>query len=193
MTILVDPLGDPGQDADYLFCFHEGEFDLIDLLEGNPVGGGVWTDGAGNIVSNPVFDTYNDAPDVFTYTVENGGCEASASVSIDVIPQGDPVCCEFTTSDLVVHPVCNGYLDGQYSISISESTEGGPWNVTLSDFGGEVANFDTDGSAVSFSDLGAGEYTVSLIDAGLCVIDFDIELVDPPAVSYTHLTLPTKA
>lgn len=182
VTIQVDPLGDPGQSADYVFCFHEGIFDLIDLLGGDPVAGGTWTDGIGGIVANPTFDTYNDAPDLFTYTVMNGGCEASAQVTIDVIPQGDPICCEFTFSDLVVHPVCNGYFDGQYSISISESTEGGPWNVTLSDAGGEVGNVDSDGSTISFPDLPGGAYSVSLLDAGLCTVEFDVELVDPPVV-----------
>lgn len=183
ITIEIDPLGDPGQSADYTFCFHEGEFDLFELLGGNPVGGGVWTDGAGNVIGDTTFDTYTDAGDVFTYTVSNGGCTGEAQIDITVIPQGDPICCEFTYLDAVTDPVCNGYVDGAYSISVSESTEGGPWNIYLLDqFGTEISNQSSDGSSVTFSAMAAGDYTIQLEDAGLCVIDFDIELIDPPAI-----------
>jgi gliding motility-associated-like protein len=185
VTVEVDPLGDPGQDSTLVLCFHYGDFDLVDMLGGNPVDGGEWTDGNGNPVADPTFDTYTDLSDVYTYTVTNGGCVAFAQVDITVIPQGDPICCEFVYDITVTDPTCNGYDDGIIDMTIFESTEGGPWTVNLiNEFGVQVDSQSSQVGFIDFSDIAAGDYTIELNDDGGCFMSFDQEFLEPAVVAF---------
>ncbi len=179
VTVSVDPAGDPGTDSTLVLCYNYGSFDLIDMLGGNPVSTGEWIDGNGNVVVG-TFSTITDASDVFTYTVTNAGCTNSAQLDITILPQGDPICCEFDYTFETTDALCNASLDGTFSISMISSSEGGPWTITLLDGVPVVQIAD---NQTTFTGLAAGSYEIGIEDAGLCITNFTIDIFDPPVIA----------
>jgi gliding motility-associated-like protein len=182
VTVAIDPGVDPGQDTTMVICFNYGVFNLYDVLGGTPVLGGVWTDSNGNVVDG-VFDSFNDAGDVFTYTVDNGLCVAFAQVDITVIPVGDPICCQFSYEINPINVSCIGYTDGQLEIEVFESTEGGPWQIDIFQNNVPVANQTING-AYTFTNLPVGNYTLTILDAGLCITNDIFTIADPAAMVF---------
>jgi len=179
VSVTVDPAGDPGTDSTLVLCYNYGSFNLINMLGGNPVNTGEWTNGNGDAV-NGDFNTLTDLGDTFTYTVLNNGCLNTAQVDITVIPQGDPICCEFDYEYSSTDALCNASSDGTFSITMESSTDGGPWQIELS-LGMNVLNQEAD-NFTSFTGLSAGNYTVTIIDAGLCQTSFEVEVLEPPII-----------
>ena len=81
VTVLPDP--NPGNDASVTFCDQQGPVNLINYPGGSPQPGGTWTDPLGNSFSG----TFNPATDMvgtYTYTVSNGICSESSSLTVSV-------------------------------------------------------------------------------------------------------------
>ncbi|GLB52379.1 protein of unknown function precursor; adhesin [Neptunitalea chrysea] len=110
-------------------CTSVGTFDLITLLSGYSSTTGTWTDGSGNIITNPIdVSTYATGVYDFTYEITNSCGTSSVDAQINVF--GDV---NLSSSDLMVQsPVCYGdyatvtitngtMLDGDYNISYSLS------------------------------------------------------------------------
>jgi len=177
VIVAIDPAVDPGQDSTMVICFNYGVFNLFDHLQGTPVVGGVWTDSNGNVMDG-MFDSYNDANEVFTYTVENVLCTAFASVDITIIPVTDPVCCQFEFEIEPINVSCIGYTDGQLDIEVFDSTEGGPWLIQI--FQNNVLiDSETINTAFTFTDLTIGDYVLTITDAGSCVTNELFSIYDP--------------
>ena len=76
-------------------CNTTATVDLITLLEDNGTDtidtSGVWTDGAGTVITNPfTIPTITDSQSFeFVYTTGGGGCEDMATLSFTVFEQGD--------------------------------------------------------------------------------------------------------
>lgn len=93
VTIFLDPGLDPGNDTAIVVCQSAPDFQLIDMLGGTPVSGGVWTDPSGS-TANTTFHPLTDAANTFTYTVTTlAGCVGSATLDITILPLTDPTCC----------------------------------------------------------------------------------------------------
>jgi hypothetical protein len=73
-----------GENTLYDICLGEDVFNLLDAMNGEPDLAGTWFDGAGNEVTNPVFDPSNDPSQIFTYAYE--GCNTASSLNIQVRP-----------------------------------------------------------------------------------------------------------
>ncbi|MFK7756152.1 MAG: PKD domain-containing protein [Flavobacteriales bacterium] len=179
VTVSVDPAGDPGSDSTLVLCYNYGPFNLIQMLGGNPVNSGEWTDSNGNTVDG-TFNTITDEGDVFTYTVINAGCINSAQVDITVLPQGDPICCIFDYNVSTTETLCNGSSDGTLTVEMLFSTEGGPWTIEL--FDGVNTLTQIANNTTTFTGLAAGDYIVSIEDSGLCTTNADVILNQPPVV-----------
>ena len=178
VTVSINADVDPGTDVVEILCFNFGQFDLFDYLGGTPAVGGVWTDSGGNVVTGD-FDTATDAGDIFTYTLDNNGCTASATVDITVLPAGDPACCEFDYSTVVTDVSCFGADNGQIDIDIVSTSEGGPWDFEVfDDMGGLVATVNTANGTANVSNLPIGDYSFVLTDIGLCTTTEDFTIVD---------------
>ncbi|MBS1581637.1 MAG: gliding motility-associated C-terminal domain-containing protein [Bacteroidetes bacterium] len=93
VTVHLDPAVQPGQDTSIVVCASAPAFQLIDMLGGDPAPGGVWTDGAGNVVDGS-FHPLTASPDTFTYTITSpNGCVGAAELAIAILPLTDPSCC----------------------------------------------------------------------------------------------------
>jgi gliding motility-associated-like protein len=83
VTVFIDPLGDPGLDADITVCNNDPAFDLFSQLGGTPVTTGTWTDPNGvALAANPQYDPATSTPGDYTYTVSMGACNAFATVTV---------------------------------------------------------------------------------------------------------------
>ncbi len=96
VVVAPDALADPGLTTDSTLCYNSPISFLIDYLDGNPAPGGVWTDGAGNVVPD-VFNP-SEYPDglntTYTYTVGNGTCEGQSELTLDVLEATNANCCQ---------------------------------------------------------------------------------------------------
>lgn len=94
-SVLVrpDPSIDAGLPASITLCAGYSAIQMTDSLRGTPDPGGVWT----NPLGQTVVGTFNpgiDPADSYTYTVTStGGCIATSTLAIVVIPLEDPACC----------------------------------------------------------------------------------------------------
>ena len=185
VTVAIDPASDPGQDSSIVVCFNYGEFHLFDMLGGNPVTGGEWTDQNGILLSDDIFDPYVDQSNVFTYTVSNGGCITFAQVAVMVIPLGDPACCEFSYDITPANETCSNFNDGTLEVEIYESTEGAPWNVEIIMGNQSVAAETINGGPFTFTGLAPGEYTMVIIDNGFCLTTETFQIGEPEPMLFT--------
>lgn len=96
----VDPLGDPGTDADIEICPTASPFSLFPELGGNPANGGTWYYNPGGGLplveqTDDIFDPLNDVPGDYDYVISvNADCQNFATVSIEM-----PLPTEITTAD----------------------------------------------------------------------------------------------
>ncbi len=81
VVVSIMPGMNPGLDSTTTICANANNVLLTDLLGGNPVNSGVWTDPSGNVVPNGIFN--GDAYGNYTYTVSWGnGCFLDAVLSV---------------------------------------------------------------------------------------------------------------
>ncbi|SDS55043.1 gliding motility-associated C-terminal domain-containing protein [Gramella sp. MAR_2010_147] len=76
VTVVEDP--DAGEDGTVTLSSTDDPINLFDSLNGTPDMGGTWSPGDGT------FDPSTDSPGDFTYTVDNGSCSDSATVTVIV-------------------------------------------------------------------------------------------------------------
>ncbi|GHC50462.1 hypothetical protein GCM10008083_12490 [Ulvibacter litoralis] len=93
VQIIILPEPNPGNAINAVFCENDlaanSPFNLFDALDGTQDNGGVWTDASGTAVTNPIdITTFTVAgsPYTFIYTLNNGTCEASETITISVLP-----------------------------------------------------------------------------------------------------------
>ncbi|MCP9201564.1 gliding motility-associated C-terminal domain-containing protein [Gramella sp. GC03-9] len=96
-TITVIEGADAGEDATVELSSTDDPIELFDFLGGTPEMGGTWSPG------NGTFDPATDAPGEFVYTVTNGNCEDSATVTVTVDSETE---CEGAAGDDNVGVVC---------------------------------------------------------------------------------------
>lgn len=84
ISVLIDPLGDPGISDSIYICSTDNDFHMLNYLGGTPVSNGVWTDFTGTTLANDIFSPSNDLPGVYTHTVTSadGVCQQSAELTI---------------------------------------------------------------------------------------------------------------
>lgn len=78
-------IADPGESTSISVCVQHSAFNLIDALQGTPLGGGTWLDPDENIVMDGVFDPATSMAGTYTYTVDAGQGPESATVEIELI------------------------------------------------------------------------------------------------------------
>lgn len=94
VMVAPDPSINAGLSAQITICEGYLPIEMTDSLGGTPDNDGVWTTSGGAVVSSGLFDPTTDTPGVFTYTVTSAvGCQATATLSVTVIPIEDPTCC----------------------------------------------------------------------------------------------------
>ncbi len=81
VVVNIDPSASPGIDTDLFYCINGPAFETIDELDGNPAGGGTWTDPLGAPFSG-TFTPGVDAPGAYTYSVGNPGCLLSSVLTL---------------------------------------------------------------------------------------------------------------
>jgi gliding motility-associated-like protein len=83
-TINVVPLPNAGTNTSVNLCSNLGSIDLTSYLNGSPETTGDWFQG-GNPIVNPFnISTLGGTTQVFTYTVDNGTCSSSSTLTINV-------------------------------------------------------------------------------------------------------------
>ena len=131
---------------------------------------------AGNLVAGTYFVTITDENDCITVD------------SAEVIA---PPAFDYSSFVITAEP-CFEADDGAFSLELAGGTPGFTF-AWFDESGQEVA-----GQTTALRDLPAGNYSIIGIDGNDCPIDTTVELTSKPeivvtSVSYTHLTLPTKA
>ena len=87
-TVIVVITGpDPGTSASLTVCTGQIPFPLFEALDGTPDGGGSWAGPGGP--HGPQYSPGADPDGVYTYTVTDANCAASATVTITNIPGPD--------------------------------------------------------------------------------------------------------
>ncbi len=171
VQITINPNPNPGVAINATFCENDlvanSPFDLFDALDGSQDNNlGVWTDGNGIVVSNPIDITgftIAGSPYTFIYTINDGVCDASETVTITIVPAPDtgvaltPI--EFCEDDVPANSPFDlfGLLDGSQDPN-------GTWYVGT-DTTGPVAINPVDLTVLG---LGVFNYTYSLPDIGTC-------------------------
>lgn len=169
-TVQVVVLQDPnaGVADNQIFCENDlvanSPFDLFDALSGQDNNSGTWTDASNATVSNS-FDitgfTIVGSPYLFTYTISNGTCEDTETVSITVEPapeSGDPV--------LVITEFCEGLAPASYDLFdlLTGEDQTGIWYEGTDNTGAVVAN-PTDLSVLT---TGTHSFTYDVNAIGSC-------------------------
>lgn len=107
VTVTISELSDAGTNGSLILCSNDASQDLFDSLGGTPKSGGVWSPALSS--GSGVFDPAQDAPGIYTYTVQGvPPCgEASATVEVTIHPEADPgsdgslsICIESAPEDL---------------------------------------------------------------------------------------------
>lgn len=79
---------DPGAASVHGVCTTDGTNSLSSFLTA-PQAGGVWTNPAGNVVSNSI-NPANAMPGLYVYTTQSGGCDVATGVYIYIIQNASP-------------------------------------------------------------------------------------------------------
>ena len=171
VQITINPLPNPGVAINAIFCEDDlaanSPFDLFTALDGSQDNNlGVWTDSNGNVVINPIDITgftIAGSPYTFTYTIDNGICDASEIVTISVVPSPDtgvalaPI--EFCADDVAANSPFDLFtmLDGSQDPN-------GTWYVGTDTTGAIATN------PIDLTILGTGvfNYTYSVPNIGTC-------------------------
>lgn len=136
---------------------------LATNMNGNPPYTQSWSPSGGNstMATGLTAGTY-------TYTVtDNSGCTATATVTIT-----EPLQIIVTASSTNV--LCNGANTGSASVSVSGGVPS--YNYTWA---------PTGGNAATATNLSAGCYTVSVVDANGCSTNQTVCVTEPPAITST--------
>jgi gliding motility-associated-like protein len=183
VVVGVDPLGDPGTDADLEICPTAAPFSLFPELGGNPAGGGIWYYNPGGGLplvaqTDDIFDPLNDVPGDYDYVISvNADCQNFATVTIEM-----PLPTEITTPDDTT--ICNG---GQVNLSLYALSEGlAPFQYDWTFNGSSLSS-----SANTSLDLQEnGEACLSVTDACNYTVSncFDIEVLPVITPSFTSDT-----
>jgi gliding motility-associated-like protein len=183
VVVGVDPLGDPGTDADLEICPTAAPFSLFPELGGNPAGGGVWYYNPGGGLplveqTDDIFDPLNDVPGDYDYVISiNADCQNFATVSIEM-----PLPTEITTPDDTT--ICNG---GQVNLSLYTLSEGlAPFQYEWTFNGSALSN----SANTSLDPQENGEACLSVTDACNYTVSncFDIEVLPVITPSFTSDT-----
>jgi gliding motility-associated-like protein len=125
VTVVVDPQPNAGTfSGSQTVCSSVGTFDLGTLLNASQ-SGGVWTDGVGTVITNPVnISALSGGTYYFTYTINNACGTDAEIVQLNILPSP-----AFTNANVTVtSPVCvgsgavvnfSGMADGSYTINYS--------------------------------------------------------------------------
>ncbi|MGB1206957.1 MAG: proprotein convertase P-domain-containing protein, partial [Chitinophagales bacterium] len=151
LTISLTASPNAGTDSSFEICDTDASFDLINELNGSPENGGIWTDSNGNAVSS-TFNPQNDVADTFTYTVSNGNCSNSSTLTVDIVATpnaGQSVGATFCVSDLPINLI--DYLG-------NSPQNGGTWTAPNGNAFGDIFTPSTDQSGI---------YTYTIIN-GIC-------------------------
>ncbi|MCK0178596.1 gliding motility-associated C-terminal domain-containing protein [Flavobacteriaceae bacterium S0862] len=174
-TVQVIVLQDPnaGNAVNQIFCENDltanSPFDLFLALDGSQDNNsGVWTDANNVVVSNPIditTFTVGGSPYQFTYTISNGTCEDTETITITVEPSP-----ESGTANPAIE-FCEGAAPTSYNLFdlLTGEDQTGIWYIGTDNTGSTIANL------IDVSVLTAGTYNYTFdVDAiGTC----DDELV----------------
>jgi gliding motility-associated-like protein len=121
VLVSVDPLGDPGLNANITICSTDAPFAMINELGGSPVSTGTWYTSAGVAIPTGIYDPAVDLPGDFEYRVEFGNCEAHAILNISmalptvIFAPDDTLICEQGSVNLDMLSLNNGQAPFSYS------------------------------------------------------------------------------
>ena len=180
-VVNYEPVADPGVSTSEEFCYDYGQYDLFDLLGGNPDGGGEWTDPNGDPLTDTVFESEEEANGTFTYShTTAGGCSDEATVEINILLQGTPSCCEFDYTFDSTPASCANSPDGEITIDINSTSFNEPFTLELYDVDGNLIDSEvTSDFTYTFEGVFEGDYSVTLTDEGTCTDSFDIAVTAP--------------
>jgi gliding motility-associated-like protein len=145
-TVQVSVLQDPnaGTPSNQIFCENDlganSPFDLFSAISGQDNNSGTWTDATNAAISNSIditgFTTVG-SPYLFTYTISNGTCEDTETVSVTVEPapeSGSPV--------LVLTEFCEGLAPASYDLFnlLTGEDQTGIWYSGIDNTGSAIAN-----------------------------------------------------
>lgn len=151
LAILVFDPPNAGTSSTIQVCATDAPFGLITRLGGTPETGGFWTDPSGNPFGG-AFTPGVDVGGLYTYTIGGqGGCPDATSTVLVQVSSGP----QYTLS--LSQPLCAGDANGIITIVPAV-----PGSITT-----QLLPFPA-GAATSFPNLGAGQYTLVLTDAGGC-------------------------
>jgi gliding motility-associated-like protein len=123
-------------------------------------GGGTWS-GPGVDPVTGVFDP--SAAGAGTITITYSLACGSSSINITVNPCGCPT---ITPTPSNVVDVCAGQTNGSFTVNTSGGT--GPYDYTLLDGATPIASYSNIGGPQDFTGLGAGTYTLNVLDSTGC-------------------------
>lgn len=181
--VAPDPSIDAGANNTFDICASNLVFLLTDSLNGTPDAGGVWTDPNGAVVPN-TFDPLTGIPGVYTYTVTSpGGCQATAQLTIGIIPVDDPVCC-----GVIVMGPANISCNLSIGLSVTPGNTGvGQWSGPA---GAVFADPFATATTVTMPTGSGGSHMFYWIedDGAFCYLIDSVQMLftDTILVSFTH-------
>ena len=115
VVVVVNPPGDPGEDAVEEICESDAPVSMLSLLGGTPDTGGEWTNESDSFVSQ-TFDPAVDTSGTYTYTVWVEECAYTSQLEIEVLratiaASADTTICIGGTAELGVGEVSNSGFD----------------------------------------------------------------------------------
>ncbi len=177
VLVNIDPLGDPGLDAQITICSTDAPFDMFDELGGNPVTTGVWIDPSGNQLPDGIYDPASFVPGDYTYSVAFGNCEAHSILTIEMaLPttieiSNDTSICQFTEFNYQLMDLQNGQEPFTYNWTYNGTTistlPGG--GVQLPDSSGTVCLDVTDACGYVVTEC----FEVVMLEAP--IVDFEAD------------------
>lgn len=169
-TVQVIVLEDPkaGTASNLTFCENDlalnSPFDLFTALSGQDNNLGTWTDASNNIISNSIDITgFTEAnsPYQFTYTISNGTCEDTETISFIIEPapeSGTPVA--------IFSEFCEGSAPTNYDLFdlLTDEDQSGTWYIGTDNTGSSTSN-PVNLSALS---VGTHNFTYDVDAIGSC-------------------------
>ena len=173
VVVSLDPGSDPGDDNTITVCTTELAFLMTDSLGGNPSSGGVWTDAAGNVVTDGMFDPSTGTGGVFSHTIP-GGCYDPAELTVqiylplDLSISNDTIICDQGVVDMDVYSLSNGLAPYSYA-----------WTYAGSDVGNTAQ--------IDYAPTGSGQVCIEVNDACAYTANqcFNVEMLPPVEATFT--------
>ena len=174
----VPPPLNAGTDSTVGLCQDDPEVNLLDLLGGNPVSGGIWIDSNGDLV-NPIVLPDTLIPGIYEYIVGDttANCYSNAFLDISVT-----ILTANWVLDSLANVTCNGFNDGTAFVNNITGTMP-PFDI---EWINGVTVFETS-SVVSVGssyqdDLDAGNWTLSITNQAGCNWTQLFVITEPPAL-----------